>query len=703
MTTKPDSPRPHELRQVEPESQLMRLVIHLADQHSNYLGFMAPPAWADYANKGGLIAAVQSRSDGVEAVVGLVSFRRGRGRASIAHLVVANEARGKGLARLLVDEVSERTRDLPGILVRSRRDFPANSMWRHLGFFPRGEQLGRGRDPKAISWWWLDHGHTDLFTWDGGSPSRVPVVIDANTFIDLHSSVDGARHQSTEYALREVLDDRIELLVTPELALELDRNNAGEERKRLLGIMQAYPVVPVSAKRLDEARTALSPALDTAPARAQDASDLTHVAYAMAAGLEYVVTRDRGAQRRFGDKALEAGVHVVTPGALVSALTASDEQALYWPAALQGMTFTSLDDSRLAANALTTLNAGHAGERQKDLRKRLENVLLAGSRGQIYAICDASGMPLAGAALEERGGHIVSHALRVRPGLLEDVMARHIVSRVRTAVPSATAFVVECVDPQMPPAVHSALLSQGFVQEGDAYRAVGLGGLRTVDEARVALRARPEVAAAVGSEHPVLGDYVARAADGSGEPSVVSRTLLAAEMALAPLTLVDGDIPVWSIPIRPHFAYELFGVGSELSPRQDALGLSVEHVYYTGSRTLPPAYSRVLWYVSGDWDSVFVGHSIVLESARLPWKEAYRINRRLGVYARDEVRKAAHSSGDVGFIRFGHTKLFGNPVPLARARRAASDLGVTMMLRGPWRLPPGAARAILEVGHDGRT
>ncbi len=703
MTTEPDSPHPHELRQVESDSRLMQLVIDLADQHRHYLGFMAPPAWADYADKGGLIAAVEPGGDGVDTVLGLVSFRRGRDRASIAHLVVSAEARGTGLARLLVGEVSERTRDLSGILVRSRRDFPANSIWSRLGFVPRGEQPGRGRDAKPITWWWLDHGHADLFTWDGGSPARVPVVIDANTFIDLHSSDTAARHQSTEYALAELLADRIDILVTPELALELDRSTAGDERKRLLGIMQAFPLVPVHAKALTEARATLSAAVGAAPTRAQDASDLAHIAYAMAAAVEYVVTRDQAAQRRFGDIALEAGVHVVTPGALVSALTASDEQALYWPAALQGMTLIPLSDPGLAAAALATLNAGHVGEKKRELRERLEQVLLAGPRGQIYAITDGSGTPLAGAALEEKDGRLLCHAMRVRPGLLEDVMARHLVARVRSAVPTSESFVVECADPQMPPAVHSALLAQGFVRSGDSYRAGGLSGLRTLAEARLAVRSDSDVSDLVRGAYPALWGHAANPEAGNAEREPMSKDLLAAEMALSPLTLLDGEIPVWSVPIRPHFAYELLGVGAELLPRQDSLGLSVEHVYYTGSRVLPPAFSRVVWYVSGDWDSVFVGHSIVLESARRPWKEAYRLNRRLGVYAREEVRKAAQSSGDVGFIRFGHSRMFGHPVPLARAQREASDAGVTMMLRGPWCLPSEVARAILEVGHDRRT
>jgi len=425
------------------------------------------------------------------------------------------------------------------------------------------------------------------------------------------------------------------------------------------------------------------------------------VVHATAAGLEYLVTRDHAVHRRLAAAALDFGLRIVTPGELVSIL-ADDDPSVYWPVAAQGMAFTVTTDPAEAVKLLVALNAGHAGERQRDVRQRLQAVLLAGSRGRALVIQDASGGVLGGMALEELDGNLVVHALRVRRGPLEDVLARHIVARLRTAVPSPSGFRIDCADPNMPPSLHAALAAQGFVRVGNTYVAVGAGGLVRTSSVASVLSDGGELVVEVASEMPAVSMVVSHSGEGDEVP-LAPGALLAAEVALSPVTLVDDGIPIWSVPIKPHFGYELLGAGSEIFDRQDALGLSVEHVYYTGSRTLPPPYSRVLWYVSGVRDAAFVGHSIVLESARLPWKDAYRTNRRLGVYTHEEVRKAAHSSLEVGFIRFGHTKMFGHPVPLALAQREASDAGVTMMLRGPWCLPPEVARAILEVGHDRRT
>ncbi|GMA35605.1 GNAT family N-acetyltransferase [Demequina litorisediminis] len=208
------------LHEVSPESPLFEQTVALADSNREFLGIMSRVAWRDYAARRGLIAATASTPGGGERVVGLVSFRRGKHRAALAHLAVANEARDRGLARLLVGEVARRTEDLSGVLVRCRRDFPARELWPKLDFVPRGEQPGRGKEPHIITWWWLDHGHPDLFALDETSASGVPVVLDANVFIDLYSDDANADALLTQSALDEAQESGAVLMVTPELPRE---------------------------------------------------------------------------------------------------------------------------------------------------------------------------------------------------------------------------------------------------------------------------------------------------------------------------------------------------------------------------------------------------------------------------------------------------------------------------------------------------
>ena len=83
--------------------------------------------------------------------------------------MVARHDRRRGIARLLVDELTYRYGDRRGITVRCRRDFEANKMWLHLGFVALGDRPGRSIEGHPLTTWWRDHGHPDLMTWDGAT------------------------------------------------------------------------------------------------------------------------------------------------------------------------------------------------------------------------------------------------------------------------------------------------------------------------------------------------------------------------------------------------------------------------------------------------------------------------------------------------------------------------------------------------------
>src|SRR5699024_2133702 len=97
-----------------------------------------------YANDGRILAAVEKApGTGGARVVGYAAFRLPRQEVALAHLVVTVGARGMGIARRLVDELSTRHSDRRGIRAKCRRDYPASSMWPELGFVAQGDLRGR--------------------------------------------------------------------------------------------------------------------------------------------------------------------------------------------------------------------------------------------------------------------------------------------------------------------------------------------------------------------------------------------------------------------------------------------------------------------------------------------------------------------------------------------------------------------------------
>lgn len=104
-------------------------------------------------------------------------------------------------------------------------------------------------------------------------------------FLDLHGEDPGEAAEQTRRLLMDVLGERLELLVTPEIYSEIDRRQDARDKARLRSTIGGqYPRLAVSPEAFEQNRHALVEALGREPTRTQDRSDLAHIAYASAAG-----------------------------------------------------------------------------------------------------------------------------------------------------------------------------------------------------------------------------------------------------------------------------------------------------------------------------------------------------------------------------------------------------------------------------------
>lgn len=307
-----------------PNSEMLAAARALGDAQARTLGLLPYAAWDDYAERGRILCAFTAtgKSDRSEAfeLLGYSAFRTPRDTIALTHLAVAPAMRRRGVGRLLVDELRRRHPHLRGISARCRRDYPAHNVWPRLGFVAQGNRKGRSAGGHLLTDWWLDFGHPDLLTWRGGTETTTPVVVDTNVFLALHSpSIED------DVAVQALLavSDRLQVLVTPELRNELNRNPDPAERHRLIQIAQSYPQLPVSSSAVQQFEALLLQKLSHSPTSLQDRSDARHVAYAMAAGIATVVTQDRTARSRLGAASRELGVVISNPYELVVRLTNS--------------------------------------------------------------------------------------------------------------------------------------------------------------------------------------------------------------------------------------------------------------------------------------------------------------------------------------------------------------------------------------------
>ncbi len=105
-------------------------VIALHRLNAKTLGFFPRGAFEEHAKLRQIIVALESDGN----CLGYLLYRIARGRATIVHLCVADTARGKGVARLLVDRLKQETKLLEGVSLLCRRDYDVTHIWSKFGF-----------------------------------------------------------------------------------------------------------------------------------------------------------------------------------------------------------------------------------------------------------------------------------------------------------------------------------------------------------------------------------------------------------------------------------------------------------------------------------------------------------------------------------------------------------------------------------------
>lgn len=674
-----------ELVSITADHPLFEDVFALGESHKQIVGMLPRLAWQEYADDGRLLGALETAHGAVEPrVIGYVAFRLPRQEVALAHLVVDPSARGRGIAKKMVDHLSNRYSDRRGIRARCRRDYPASSMWPELGFVAQGDLPGRGAAAGRLTVWWRDHGHPDLMTWAGAPASVAPAVIDANVFIDLHSDGAGDHRHHTRELLLDALAGRVELLVTPELGNEINRQADDAERARLQAIRQSYPTIPASADLFEQNRVALIAELGHEPRGPRDKSDVAHVVYAASVGVQVVVTRDDAAQRKLRTAAGEVlGVALVSPQELVVLLDEADASESYSPFALLGTGFevreAATADQRLIDGFLDT----GAGERRAEFNRRVRALAehrTVGAHRLVFTAPTGEAIALLGTDLID--GVLNVAILRMNTFPLASTMAAQLASRLRPLAQEAGVCAIRVSDPHPHPLLIEALLADGF---GQAPRGpVGLSIAATCNVADVATRAESAAQPLNDDERAALAGVLSLA--GSIRAQNVPAVAAALERQLRPLRVVDAKLDTWLVPIKAPWASQLFGVPRDIYGQDDHLGISVEHVYYRGGRSGEAAPARVLWYVSGVGHMTVIGCSELVEVRDGTPKELHRAYRRLGVYGYNEVRAATGRTGQVRALRVINTELFGSGVPLARLRALAAQDGRTLQLVSPMRI-----------------
>ena len=261
---------------------LIEQVIELSKAHQALLGQLGYQVFRDAAAMGRLVVAV-----GSEGPAGYVLYRtRRRDRAvMLVHLCVSSSARGQGVARALVDELTIFHPASSGIGAWCREDYDATAAWPRLGFDRVGTRPGKSRSGTVLVHWWRPVADRSLLICEP-DPDGLPVAaLDTNIFRDLKEP--RRQHVESQALADGWLTDAVELVVTGQVVAEVDE--AAKAVHALRGTTSSFRRLSPRPEDWEPIKAALDERIATLDV---GDNDKRHVAQAAAAGAAFVVTRD---------------------------------------------------------------------------------------------------------------------------------------------------------------------------------------------------------------------------------------------------------------------------------------------------------------------------------------------------------------------------------------------------------------------------
>jgi len=676
------------------ERARMNVVLRLYGSNSQTLGFMPKGAFEERARAGTLLVAV----DDDDEIVGYLLYDVRLRRIVIGHLCIDSAHRGAGVAPMMVTELRVRHPERDGILVNCRNDYDAHRLWPRLDFESVNERPGRGREGMLLTKWWLDFGHPTLFTMFADQEHRLRIAVDTDVFIDLVE--DRPESAASRALVSDWVVDIARVVVTKTVNQELGHHDDAAIRQRRRAQLTGFERADTASGDWKEAESQIYEFLGRPKFSDHDQLDLQHVARAAAAHVGLFASRDGDLIRRFRAPAWELfQLKIGTPADLLADLW-RQTAGPYTPSSIENTTFKFFvprpeeDDELYEA-----FSNRAAGERKKEFSQYLRQCRSDPLHWELLVLRTSGGnaVALIARSCDKRRANV--SLLRVA-GSNAGTIARQVAHVLRVYALRKGAETLIISDKNLSPQLPEGLISEGFVEAGNEWWSVAL------DEHIPAIGVANAMSQLAALPKELGVDVVIPRLR---REQLTSSEILELERRFAPLKVANSGVPTYSVPIRPVWAEQLFDTelsSSTLFSRHDDLGISREHVYYSGAARGefgPP--SRILWYVSRERQRQGTGAvratSKVEEVVVGRPLDLFRRFSRLGIYQREQVLEMGAKRGTLMAIRFSDTEVFKSPIPHSEFLKIIENCGYRAALRSPQKLPDKVFDIVYERGMHG--
>ena len=630
-------------------------VDRLMKANSATLGFLPREALRDYLDRGRVLGA--KRGDG--SVAAYILFANRRTDVRVAHLCVDRKLRGKGLARKLMERLAtgSRKQGLLSLELHCRRDFQANAMWEKLGFIPWGEKPGRASSGTTLTLWRRELVQSDQMklSLDRAGHGEIDVVMDAQVLFDLGTPDDDGTAAPSKALLSDFLADELNLKITDETLVEIDRDDIAERRNRSRQKALRFQHVSCDDQSFRQIQAALEEVLPTTSD--SDLSDIRQLAKAAASNAPYFATRDKKLLGRSEVINELTGLQVRSPARIIVEI--NDRMA-----GTQGAERVSGPDvewRRLSTPELQSCESQMfllEGERKHHFEQKLD-VHLSKPQSSICEVLRFTGAPVAIRVFSVDEDKVLNvHLGRITHRAHDRVVEPYFVMALVLKVAQTGTQVIVIDGDEVSDRLVPHYRDFGFVEHG--------GSL--VRFCIPAVLRRDEVLCRMESLRP--GSSIVFSGMEPGE----------LERRCSPLCIADFEQSFLIIPIRPGYAVNIVDF---IRSADDLFGgdpnrlLRPDNVYYRSAGAFRNLKSpaRILWYVSEEGSIAGSSHLDRVEIG--PAKNIFRKHQKRGTLDRKAVVQIANGDpeGEVMALSFSATHPFPRRVSLDEIREVYRDLG----------------------------
>ena len=619
-------------------------------------------------------------------LVGYMIYAAYPDRFRIAHLCVSSEFRGHGIARRFIETLKQNATTQMDMRLHCRRDYPADALWPKLGFVPLGERPGRSAAGHLLTFWrcpLAEDDQLELFRVNT-SDDTLDVVVDAQILFDFHEP-DNDTTVPSKALLSDFLADSLNLLITDEMYVEINRKDNAAQRQRSRQRAKGFPTARHDLKFAAHLSDALSEVLPrNTPSQESDVQQLAKTA---AGDVKFFITRDNSLLKKSAAILDLTGVQVMRPTELIVRLHELSDRRSYVPRRVAGLglEWRRLTSSDLAAFPFAAFRAD--SEKENVLRDKLGTFLAEPTTFAVEVLWLDTRAITIRILMERPGGIVAVPFCRVARSVDRFLFNRFLIAdTIAWAVAHCRSLVVFENGGVLGDLVPH-LLNMGFVDcDTEFVRYCFSWSLN-----------REEALFEIGALSPGC------------EKDFGSLSAIELEECCSPCSIEDADQDYFLVPIRPSYAMSLFDVNKsadDLFGGKTTVLLRWENAYYrakTQHRMLKPP-ARILWYVTHSVQKVVAVSRLDSVEIGRP-KVLLKKFKKFGILEWPDLFEMCHHdpAREIMVFVFSHTFSFREPVPLEVLRVILKEDGVGLVLQSAQRVPADSFKRIFLRGFPNQT